>query len=106
MSIRNRAAPPNYTHPLVGRGCHWLDKDGRVTWQGCVAANLHDGYFLIQLTDLVTGAITQQVAVNLSEMALKAAAGYTTKGGIVFYSDPAEMKAYYDAVLSKIPKPK
>lgn len=106
MSIRNRAAPPNYANPLIGRGCHWLDKDGRVTWQGEVIANLHDGYFLIQLADWLAGEDSQQVVVNLSEMALKAAAGYTTKGGIVFYPNAQERDAYYKAVLSKIPKPK
>ena len=106
MSIRNRAAPPSYAHPLIGRGCHWLDKDGRVTWQGWVIADLDDDYFLIQLVDLVTGVASLQVIVNLSEMALKAAAGYTTKGGIVFYTSAQEAKAYYDNVLSKIPKPK
>jgi hypothetical protein len=106
VSIRTRTAPPSYTHPLIGRGCHWLDKDGRVTWQGCVLADLHDGYFLIQLSEWLVGQATQQVIVNLSEMALKAAAGYATKGGIVFYTNAAEAKAYYDAVLSKIPKPK
>lgn len=106
MNMRNRTAPPSYTHPLIGRGCHWLDKDGRVTWQGWVIANLHDGYFLIQLAEWITGQAAQQVVVHLSEMALKASTGYATKGGIVFYTDAAEMKAYYDAVLSKIPKPK
>jgi hypothetical protein len=106
MNMRNRTAPPNYAHPLVGRGCHWLDSAGRATWQGCVAANLNDGYFLIQLTDWVTGTASQEVIVNLSELALKAAAGYSTKGGIVFYASVQEAKAYYDAVLSKIPKPK
>jgi hypothetical protein len=106
VSIRTRVAPQNYTHPLIGRGCHWLDKDGRVTWQGCVLANLHDGYFLVQLTDLTTWVTGQQVVVNLSEMALKASTGYATKGGIVFYANTQEAKAYYDTVLSNIPKPK
>jgi hypothetical protein len=105
VSVRNRAALPNYTHPLVGRGCHWLDKDGRVTWQGWVIADLRDGYFLIQLAEWLAGEGTQQVVVHLSEMALKATTGYAIKGGIVFYSDPEEMNAYYNAVLSKIPKP-
>lgn len=106
LPMRSRTPVQPQVHPLIGRGCHWLDSAGRVTWQGCVLANLHDGFFLIQLTDLVTGVASQQVIVDLSEMALKAAAGYTTKGGIVFYTNQAEMKAYYDAVLSKIPKPK
>jgi hypothetical protein len=106
VSIRNRAAPPSYTNPLIGRGCHWLDSAGRVTWQGCVLANLHDGYFLVQLTDLTTGVTGQQVVVHLSEMALKASTGYATKGGIVFYANTQDAKAYYDTVLSKIPKPK
>lgn len=106
MSIRNRAAPPNYAHPLIGRGCHWLDKDGRATYQGEVIADLHDGYFLIQLAEWVAGEDSQQVIVHLSEMALKASTGYATYGGIVFYPNVQERNAYYYAVLSKKPKPK
>jgi hypothetical protein len=106
VSIRNRAAPPSYVNPLVGRGCHWLDKDGRATYQGEVIANLHDGYFLIQLAEWVAGEDSQQVIVHLSEMALKAATGFATHDGIVFYTDPEQRNAYYEAVLSKKPKPK
>ena len=42
MHVRNRVTPPTYTHPLVGRGCHLLDKDGKPQWQGWVVASLGD----------------------------------------------------------------
>lgn len=75
-----RLGAPN---PLVGRGVHWLDENDRVKWQGEVIAHLGWGCFLVQLFSWIVGEPTQQIVVQLTDLAI---AEPSTKGRPVFYT--------------------
>jgi hypothetical protein len=87
----------NGKHPLVGRGMHWMDKDGEVQWQGELIGDLGDGYFLIQLFEWFSGSPSHQIIVHLSQLALDTA---DTKGKPVFYPNMEAANRYNEYLLA------
>jgi hypothetical protein len=96
-NVANKTNTDEAISPLAGRGMHWLDEEGKVQWQGKVVGDLGGGNYLIQLFGWIAGEPTQQIIVNISELAVTTR---STKGRAVFYNSTEEMNEYYEQVLS------
>jgi hypothetical protein len=99
-TLTNRPVSPG-KDPLVGRGFHTFDTSGKVLWQGEVIAALSGGRYLAQLFSWLHGGPTQQVVLDLANMAAAAAAGTMP---ISFYDTPEEMAEYWAGHLQHLPK--